>query len=107
MNVIIIFTILLLLIGNSFTQTCNSNFSCSSFCCLDDVCKDKSFCEKERNKVYIGVGIVAICFLLGSIIYLFVMLRGISVSMKQKRLDVQLQIQEAKDFHKEFENVKQ
>ena len=105
MKVILLITILTLSIGNSSTQSCKTNFECSSFCCLDDVCKEKSFCEKERNKVYIGVSIVAICFLIGSIIYLFVMLRGISVTMKQKRLDVQQQIQDAKDFHKEFENI--
>lgn len=90
--------ILFYYIQSSFS--CSSNFECDSMCCKNNQCFTKNECEWDRDKIYIGVGIVAGVFFITSIIYLLIMLKGISVSMKKKEEDLKEKIENAEIFQK-------
>lgn len=69
---------------NSDTEQCRTNFQCESFCCVYDGCAILDYCKMQSNRIYIGVGITAFVFLIGSIIYLIIRLKWLAKDMKKK-----------------------
>lgn len=70
--------------GNS-TLACSSHFHCANLCCdtVNKVCRDSiEDCKYHSYRVYVGIGIIAAIFLVGSFIYLVVKLKVISTNIK-------------------------
>jgi len=83
--------LLILLLSNLYycQNSCKSNFECNTLCCIDNKCAaEASECENINRKIYIGISIVALVFLLAAIIYLFISLSEIRKNVEKMQIEM-------------------
>ena len=65
-------------------ETCLTKFNCpNSACCKDNLCVDAEMCLKDRDKVYIAVGVIGAGFLIGTFIYFIISIRNTRANVRK------------------------
>lgn len=68
---------------------CSSSFECSTGCCYDGICSEKSECKKRMLYAYLASGVITVVVLILSIVYLFIHIKGTRENVKLIREKMQ------------------
>lgn len=75
-------------------QTCTSSFECTTGCCYNDICSEKSECKKRMLYAYLASGAVTILVVILSIVYLFIHIKSTRENVKSIREKMQISQQQ-------------
>jgi len=70
-------------------QQCSSSFECTTGCCYNYICSDRSECKKRMLYAYLSSGVITIIVVILSIIYLFVHIKSTRENVKSIREKMQ------------------
>lgn len=84
MKYIYLLSIVLTYLIQFINSECQTKFNCpNSACCKNNVCVDSSLCLKDRDKVYIAVGVVGAGFIIGTFIYFIISIRNTRANVRK------------------------
>jgi hypothetical protein len=86
MKYVYLLSIILSFLVNFITsvETCQTKFNCpNSACCKNNICVDADMCLKDRDKVYIAVGVIGAGFLIGTFIYFIISIRNTRANVRK------------------------
>lgn len=94
LNIIIVLITLSIVTKNVYCQndssaTCQSAFDCpNTICCINKVCVDNEECQKDKVKVYAGVGAMGAIFIVISLIYMWWVINDSKKNIRKARDDL-------------------